>query len=149
MPFAGDKAFVIAADMKIAAAVANIIPGLDSSVAGEVRRMGVHYSFLRHQVRKPGKVRRARRIEGCRQAARAHRIFRKGAPRDNMAGVAPAAMYGIEHYQPDPKDIGRLRTADARCSRVRPFGVPTDLRLRAHPVTYDLGYTPIIGPLQR
>ena len=76
-------------------------------------------------------------------------IAPSGAPRLFSAGIIPSALYGAEHFAVPAKGIAMLQRQAVKCSKVRPFGVPTTLGLLAITTDNDPGFRARSAPLLR
>ena len=103
-------------------------------VCGTVKRLGVDYKARFNQARKRFKV-----LAEFRKVCPLPRVY--------YAGVLPAALYGIELYEPDPRMMSSLVNGAVAASGIRPIGVTRRLAIVTASTTSHPWYKAVSGPI--
>jgi hypothetical protein len=153
MQFASDKGYVIASTEQAARIIAAQLP-MPTQAAHSVRRLGIDYSLASvggrdQNHRKHNQTRWHRLVAALRNARKLPHLFPAGAPGIFVCGILPAALYGAEHYAPDPKHLNQLRTAAIKAWGPHPWGVPNDLAILLYPTLHDPLFVAVFQPIFR
>jgi hypothetical protein len=153
MQFATDKGFVIASTEQAARLIAKQLP-ISTQPAQSVRRLGIDYTLASVGDGAPHRKRHTatrwhRLVTALRNARNMPALFPAGAPGIFVCGILPAALYGAEHYAPDPKQITQLRAAAVKAWGPQPWGVPHELAMMLYPTTHDPLYIAVLQPIYR
>ena len=124
MPLADDKSQLVASSTQLAKHVQSGWGPIAGDHHDSVRRLGMDYSIC-IKGRSILRVRKTR-FQKLKQRMKIIKRLRKTAPAPLLffAGVQPGVLFGIEFYQPHPKQVTALTTAAAATLASRPIGVP-------------------------
>ena len=135
MPLAEDKSQITATSEGLITQVQKCLGALAGKAEESIRRLGVD-----HALSKKGRCLnnvRKKRMRNAKHRLKHVKQFRKHGPCSKIyyAGVQPAALYGIELYEPTKETLRELTAGAHMVGASRPTGVPRGLAMMQHAST--------------